>query len=114
MVACGEGKRGFSSVKVQRNSFGFIFLASDLKCVPTVIILHAVHFKYSNKGATVFFFFKFWLLCCWYPKEPGRQHSNGRDEGRLGRRRLVVNTDPKIVPDLKTHVSFRSNVAINK
>lgn len=85
---------------------------TDLKCVPAVI-LHTVHLKYSIIGTAVSIF-NFFLLCCWYPKEPGGQHSNGRDEGRLGRRRLVVMTDPKIVPDLKGHVSFRSNIAINK
>lgn len=77
---------------------------TDLKCVPVVIL---------RTGAAVSIF-KFGLSWCWYPKEPGGQHSNGRDEGRLGRRRLVVNTDPKIVPDLKAHVSFRSNMARNK
>lgn len=45
------------------------------------------------------------VVCCSYPKKPGGEHSERRDEGRLGRRRLVVHTDPKVVPDLEAHVS---------
>lgn len=46
---------------------------------------------------------------CGYLKEPGGQHPDGRDEGGLRGRGLVVQTDPKVVPDLTANVKRRSN-----
>lgn len=70
---------------------------------PSRYCLHQISFyasKYLIIVTVVFWVLSAVPMCCWYPKKPGGQHSKRRDEGRLGRRRLVVHTDPKIVPDL--------------
>lgn len=54
------------------------------------------------------------IECQWqYLKEPRSQHSNRRDEDRLRWRRLVVNTNTKVVPDLKACVIIQSSTFIS-
>lgn len=40
------------------------------------------------------------FMCASYPEEPGCKHSKRRDEQWLGRRGLIIHTDPKVVSDL--------------